>query len=81
MVEKLLEDEAVARSRARELYRYFSPSTFGASKGSKPDTVLTAHSQLVTWRLDASRAMISLIDRDVQYFVAESTKTLHIDDT
>jgi hypothetical protein len=24
--------------------------------------------------------MVSLIDRDVQYFVAESTKTLHLDD-
>jgi hypothetical protein len=45
-----------------------------------PDTVLTAHAQLVTWRLNCQRAMVSLIDRDVQYFVAESTKTLHLDD-
>ena len=62
--------------RARELYKYFRPP---AQDGEAPDTILTAHAQLVAWRLDAERAMITLIDEHVQYFVAESTKTLHLD--
>ncbi|KAF3035909.1 hypothetical protein E8E12_002550 [Didymella heteroderae] len=64
------------RERARELYKYFSPP-----KGAEPtDTVLAAHAQLAAWRLHAERAMISLIDEETQYFVAESTKTVHLDD-
>lgn len=64
------------RERARELYKYFSPP-----KGPEPiDTVLTAHAQLAAWRLHAERAMISLIDEETQYFVAESTKTVHLND-
>ncbi|KAF1933546.1 uncharacterized protein M421DRAFT_52569, partial [Didymella exigua CBS 183.55] len=63
------------RARARELYKYFSPP-----KGPEPlDTVLTAHAQLAAWRLHAERAMISLIDEETQYFVAESTKTVQLD--
>jgi signal transduction histidine kinase len=34
----------------------------------------------VAWRLNANRALISLIGRQTQYFVAESTKTLNIGD-
>lgn len=64
------------RKRARELYKYFSPP-----KGpSSVDTVLSAHAQLAAWRLHAERAMVSLIDEETQYFVAESTKTVHLDD-
>ncbi|KAH6622177.1 hypothetical protein C7974DRAFT_315148, partial [Boeremia exigua] len=64
------------RERARELYRYFRPPV-----AAEPiDTVLTAHAQLAAWRLNAERAMISLIDEETQYFVAESTKTVHLDD-
>lgn len=64
------------RERARELYKYFSPP-----KGPEPiDTVLAAHAQLAAWRLHAERAMISLIDEETQYFIAESTKTVHLDD-
>jgi hypothetical protein len=66
------DDEA----RARELYKYFRPPVDGSAP---PDTVLTAHAQLVAWRLDSERAMISFIDEETQYFVAESTKTLHLD--
>ena len=51
--------------------RLFTP------KSSK-DTTLTAFAQLATLRLDASRCMISLIDSDRQYVLAESTKTLSI---
>lgn len=64
------------QARARELYKYFRPPT-----ATEPlDTVLTAHSQLVAWRLNAERSMISLIDEETQYFIAESTKTVHLND-
>ena len=64
------------RERARELYKYFRPPV-----ATEPiDTVLTAHAQLTAWRLNAERSMISLIDEETQYFVAESTKTVHLDD-
>lgn len=64
------------RKRARELYKYFKPP----SRPAPIDTVLTAHSQLAAWRLNAERAMVSLIDEETQYFIAESTKTIHLDD-
>lgn len=48
------------------------------SRLSVPDAVLTAHVQLAAWRLDCQRAMLSLIDKETQYFVAESTKTLDV---
>jgi hypothetical protein len=64
------------RERARELYKYFRPPV-----ATEPiDTVLTAHAQLTAWRLNAERSMISLIDEETQYFIAESTKTVHLDD-
>lgn len=71
------------RARARELYKYFNPTLYihSASKFSTPDTVLTAHSQLVAWRLGAQRGMVSFLDKEVQYFVAESTKTLNLEDS
>lgn len=66
----------IDQARARELYKYFRPPL-----ATEPlDTVLTAHAQLVAWRLNAERSMISLIDEETQYFVAESTKTVHLDD-
>jgi hypothetical protein len=74
LVSSYAEDQA----RARELYKYFRPP----DNGSAPvDSVLTAHVQLVAWRLNAERAMVSYIDNETQYFVAESTKTLHLDDS
>lgn len=72
----LPQNTAEDRERARELYKYFRPPL----AGEPLDTVLTAHAQLVAWRLDAERAMVSLIDENDQYFVAESTKTSHLDD-
>ncbi|KAI9672393.1 MAG: hypothetical protein M1817_003415 [Caeruleum heppii] len=47
-------------------------------KGTSPDTALTAFAQLVAWRLNAKRAMISLFGRDTQYVIAESTKSLNL---
>ncbi|KAJ4324105.1 hypothetical protein N0V94_001458 [Neodidymelliopsis sp. IMI 364377] len=72
----LPQNTAEDRERARELYKYFRPPL----AGEPLDTVLTAHAQLAAWRLDAERAMISLIDENDQYFVAESTKTSYLDD-
>ncbi|CAD6578204.1 MAG: hypothetical protein ASARMPRED_008641 [Alectoria sarmentosa] len=71
--------------RERELYRYFQPpespsqqDTLSVHAASSPNTTLTALAQLCAIRLHAKRAMISLIDREKQYFVAESTKTLDL---
>lgn len=79
---KEIQDTAASNAaRARELYKYFQPPPARATADAEPpDTVLTAHAQLVAWRFNAQRAMISLIDRETQYFIAESTKTLHLDD-
>ena len=75
--EGLLQNTVEDRERARELYKYFRPPV-----ATEPiDTVLTAHAQLTAWRLNAERSMVSLIDEETQYFVAESTKTVHLDNT
>lgn len=72
---------AADAARARELYKYFKPPVARAiTEPEPPDTVLTALAQLVAWRFNADRAMVSLIDRETQYFIAESTKTLQLDD-
>jgi hypothetical protein len=77
---RIVEDPRVSSRRARELYKYFIPPDPSSATPAQADTVLTAHAQLVAWRLQCQRAMVSLIDRDTQYFVAESTKTLNITD-
>lgn len=51
-----------------------------SSKVSSPDTALTAFCQLTSWRTGAQRAMISVIDAETQYFIAESTKTVDLVD-
>ncbi|KAF2492412.1 hypothetical protein BU16DRAFT_492058 [Lophium mytilinum] len=68
--------------RSRELYRYFNPAQnlVASQSSTAPDTVLTAYAQLVAWRLNAQRSLVSLIDKEIQYFVAESTKTLSLED-
>lgn len=55
-------------------------SNVTSSKISSPDTALTAFCQLTTWRTGAQRAMISVIDAETQYFIAESTKTVDLVD-
>lgn len=79
--------------RERELFRYCQ-SLDGASDSNadglaslvekppiSPNTALTALAQLAVLRLDASRAMISVVDKQTQYFIAEATKTLMLSDT
>jgi hypothetical protein len=51
-----------------------------SSKVSSPDTALTAFCQLTGWRTGAQRAMISVIDAETQYFIAEGTKTVDLVD-
>jgi hypothetical protein len=77
-----IETPATATKRIRELYKYFVPpgSAFSASRSTLPQSILAAHVQLVAWRMNTRRALVSLIDRDRQYFVAESSKTLNLED-
>jgi hypothetical protein len=72
-----LETPAEANIRARELYKYYQPSS---STNVDADVILTSHAQLVSWRFNCRRSMVSLLDRDTQYFIAESSKTLSLED-
>lgn len=36
--------------------------------------------QLIAWRLGVQRALVSFVDRDTQYLVAEATKTTNLRD-
>ncbi|KAM0126800.1 hypothetical protein ACHAO1_009888 [Botrytis cinerea] len=59
-----------------------SPETVrSVEKASSPNSTLTALMQLITWRLGASRAMVSVVDDNAQYFLAEATKTLDLSDS
>ncbi|KAL8735060.1 MAG: hypothetical protein Q9181_002962 [Wetmoreana brouardii] len=77
-------------ARERELYRYFDPPetdtpaqdastetacAHPARAPSSPDTTLTALAQLSTLRLDVSRAVVSVIAKSTQYFLAEASKS------
>jgi hypothetical protein len=64
--------------RAQELDRYYTPSNKSALRLTDRDSALPAHMQLLCWRLGMRRALVSLIDRDTQYYVAESTKTMDL---
>ncbi|KFY23026.1 hypothetical protein V493_06155 [Pseudogymnoascus sp. VKM F-4281 (FW-2241)] len=44
------------------------------------DTALTAFAQLIALRLDSQRAIVSLIDHENEYFLAESTSNLSLID-
>ncbi|KAF3401959.1 Hybrid signal transduction histidine kinase J [Penicillium rolfsii] len=80
-----------ADRRARELYHYFQPDnpallpprdtrgSFSASTvKSSPNLVLTALTQLAAVKLGVQRAIISLIDRETLYVVAEASRSLHL---
>ena len=64
--------------RAQELDRYYTPSNKSALRLTDRDSALPAHMQLLCWRLGMQRALVSLIDRDTQYYVAESTRTMSL---
>ncbi|KAF1944426.1 hypothetical protein EJ02DRAFT_100536 [Clathrospora elynae] len=81
-------------ARERDLHRYYRPwldaqnledangLTYSALPGHQPsrsrDRALTAFAQLAALRLDTRRAMISLIDSNRQYILAEATRTLSL---
>jgi len=78
----ILDNAVSAGKRAREVYKYYVPPRIPTNKqpAASIDTMLGAYAQLVSWRLDSRRAMVSLIDRETQYFIAEGTKTLNLED-
>ncbi|KAL8918445.1 MAG: hypothetical protein Q9208_007351 [Pyrenodesmia sp. 3 TL-2023] len=51
-----------------------------ATSPSSPEITLTALAQLCALRLNASRAMVSVIAKATQYFIAEATKSLDLVD-
>lgn len=58
--------------RLRQVHQYLSPHNshnekrIEVNKVDSPDTALTAFTQLVAWRMDAQRAIVSLVDRHHQ---------------
>ncbi|KAL3449848.1 two-component sensor protein histidine protein kinase [Aspergillus insuetus] len=91
-----LQEEHEADHRARELFHYFQPDnpallpdhspcdTADASSSnqtkSSPNLVLTALAQLAAVKLGVQRAIISLIDRETLYVVAEASRSLNLGD-
>ncbi|KAL2851713.1 hypothetical protein BJX68DRAFT_254722 [Aspergillus pseudodeflectus] len=91
----LLQEEHEADHRARELFHYFQPDnpallpdhspcdTPSASSNqtkSSPNLVLTALAQLAAVKVGVQRAIISLIDRETLYVVAEASRSLNLGD-
>ncbi|KAG9643048.1 hypothetical protein KCU64_g11915, partial [Aureobasidium melanogenum] len=64
--------------RAQELDKYYTPTNTSVLRLTERDSALPAHMQLLCWRLGMRRALVSLINRDTQYYVAESTKTMDL---
>ena len=82
--QQYVESDEVGEERARELYHYYRPPT--SKKGEVvflpfADSVLQAHCQLAACRLNVQRAMICLVDKNTQYFVAEATKSTVLEDS
>ena len=69
------------KGRAREALKHLPPwmpkslPTPEHVLTSSPDPTLNAFAQLVTFRLNVDRALVSLIDDGEQYILAEATKT------
>lgn len=43
------------------------------------NSTLTSFAQLAAWRLDVERALVCVLDRDMQYIIAEATKSVSLD--
>ncbi|TGO07030.1 hypothetical protein BTUL_0344g00010 [Botrytis tulipae] len=80
-------------ARQRELYKYWQPNesvfpaaqydeSFNSDYSPRPsyDSALTAYAQLGALRCNAKRGMISVVDQNSQYIIAEGTKTLSLQD-
>ncbi|RAK74650.1 hybrid sensor histidine kinase/response regulator [Aspergillus fijiensis CBS 313.89] len=89
------QEEHEADRRARELFHYFqpdNPALLPASQGTdphgstcayaraSPNLVLTALAQLAAVKVGVQRAIISLIDRETLYVVAEASRSLNLGD-
>ncbi|KAK0625051.1 AAA-ATPase Vps4-associated protein 1-domain-containing protein [Bombardia bombarda] len=78
-----VEVESSERARQREIAAYLSAASFPPGLPSGPpakvfsnaDPVLNALVQLGTLRLNTDRSFLSLIDRQYQYVVCETTRT------
>ncbi|KAM3066328.1 hypothetical protein ACMFMG_003164 [Clarireedia jacksonii] len=61
-----------------------APESAGAVESTplrSPNGTLTAMMQLIALRLGMSRAMVSVVDNNAQYFLAEATKSLDLSDS
>ncbi|KAH6719671.1 M3EW, histidine kinase-group I protein [Leptodontidium sp. MPI-SDFR-AT-0119] len=63
--------------RALELRKFFAPNSFTNASNERDfnenlnnDGALDAYAETIVWRLDGVHAMVSLIDRGMQYFLA-----------
>ncbi|ETN41489.1 uncharacterized protein HMPREF1541_03425 [Cyphellophora europaea CBS 101466] len=63
--------------RVREARKY-RPTQSPSGRQTR-DVALHAMLQLIPWRLSVARALVSLIDKDLQFTIAESTKTSDIE--
>ncbi|KAE8447124.1 hypothetical protein EG329_011108 [Mollisiaceae sp. DMI_Dod_QoI] len=72
-------DASEASSTHSRSSRTRNPTNFNTQQ-SFSDTALTAFAQLTALRLSAQRAIVSLIDHENEYFLAESTSTLSLID-
>jgi hypothetical protein len=82
-IENYIEPDEVGEERARDLYQYYQPPTLEKPEAvflPYPDAVLQAHAQLAACRLNIQRAIVCLMDKNTQYFVAEATKTVDLED-
>ena len=67
--------------RLRQVHQYLSlrdaknEKRVEVTKVESPDTALTAFTQLVAWRMDAQRAIVSLVDRNDQVLFAKTIYT------
>ncbi|KAJ5933329.1 CheY-like superfamily [Penicillium verhagenii] len=87
------DDRDVGDLRAREMFHYFQPDNpalmptgqhptrscdYPATQKSSPNLVLTALAQLAAIKLGVQRTVISLIDRETLYVVAEASRSLNL---
>jgi signal transduction histidine kinase len=71
----------ISLSLDRDLINHFQPRANNfTTQQSFSDTALTAFTQLIALRLASQRAIVSLIDHENEYFLAESTSTLSLID-
>lgn len=65
--------------RLRQVHQYLSlrdaqnEKRIEVTKVESPDTALTSFTQLVAWRMDAQRAIVSLVDRNDQVLHASDS--------